>query len=90
MTSVAESLSSYEVIAPRKHVQMCDGSLLPVMGIGHMNIEPIGKLTNVLHVPKLFVSLISVQRLAKIKNLILFSMTLMPIYVIRCTGGRLD
>ena len=68
MTLVAKSLSSYEVIAPGKYVQMADGSLLQVMGIGHMNIEPIGILTNVLHVLKLLVSLISVQRLAKIKE----------------------
>ena len=52
MTLVAKSLSSYEVIAPGKYVQTADGSLLQVMGIGHMNIEPIGKLINVLHVPK--------------------------------------
>ena len=33
-----------------------------------MNIQPIGKITNVLHVPKLCVSLISVQRIAKMKD----------------------
>ena len=42
MTSVAKSVSSYEVIAPGKHVQTADGSLLLVMGIGHMNIKQNG------------------------------------------------
>ena len=59
---------SYETIAPGKHVQTADGTLLPVVGIGQMNIQPIGKITNVLHVPKLCVSLISVQRIAKMKD----------------------
>ena len=34
---------SYETIAPGKHVQTADGTLLQVVGIGHMNIQPIGK-----------------------------------------------
>ena len=68
MTPLVESFSSYEKIAPGKHVQTADGTLLQVIGIGNMNIQPIGNITNVLHVPKLFVSLISVQRLAKIKE----------------------
>ena len=89
MTPLAEFLS-YEKIAPGKHVQTADGTLLQVVGIRHMNIQPIGKITNVLHVPKLFVSLISVQRLAKRKTIISSFMTLMPIYITRCMGGRLD
>ena len=67
MTPLADFLS-YETIAPGKHVQIADGTLLQVVGIGHMNIQPIGKITNVLHVPKLCVSLIFVQRLAKMKD----------------------
>ena len=59
---------SYETIAQGKHVQTADGTLLPVVDIGQMNIQPIGKITNVLHVPKLCVSLISVQRIAKMKD----------------------
>ena len=33
-----------------------------------MYVEPIGLLSRVLHVPKLFVNLVSVQRIAKMDN----------------------
>ena len=49
-------------------MQTADGTLLPVIGIGNIKMQPFGILANVLHIPKLFVSLISVQRLAKIKE----------------------
>ena len=68
MTPLTEAFTSYEKIAPGKHVQTADGTLLQVIGIGNLNIQPIGNITNVLHVPKLFVRLIFVQRLAKIKD----------------------
>ena len=42
--------------------------LLKVTGIGSMHVEPIGLLSRVLHVPKLFVSLVSVQRIAKLRE----------------------
>ena len=42
------------------------GTLLVVAGIGSVNIVPQRILTHVLHVPKLFVSLVSVQGLAKL------------------------
>ena len=61
MTPLADL--SYEKIAPGKHVQTANGTLLQVIDIRHMNIQPIRKITNVLHIPKLLVSLISVQRL---------------------------
>ena len=66
MTLTNKFFESYEPIAPGKHVQTADGTLLPVAGLGTMHIQPIGLLTHVLHVPKLFVNLISVQRLAKL------------------------
>ena len=59
---------SYEAVAPGKHVQIVDGTLLPVVGIGTINLQPMGLITHVLHVSKLFVSLVSVQRLAKLKD----------------------
>ena len=67
MTPLADFLS-YEKIALGKHVQTANDTLLQVLGIGHMNIQHIGKITNALHVPKLFVNLISVQRLAKMRD----------------------
>ena len=33
-----------------------------------MHVEPIGLLSRLLHVPKLFVSLVSVQRIAKLRE----------------------
>ena len=67
ITPLTEFLS-YETIAQGKHVQTADSTLLPVIGIGKMNIQPIEKITNALHVPNLFVSLIYVQRLSKMKD----------------------
>ena len=66
MTLTNKFFKSYEPIAPGKHVQTADGTLLPVAGLGTMEIPPIGLITHVLHVPKLFVNLISVQKLAKL------------------------
>ena len=68
MTPLSHIFTSYEPVAPGKHVQTADGTLLPVIGIGAINLQPIGLITHVLHVLKLFVSLVSVQRLAKLKN----------------------
>ena len=68
MTPLPHIFVSYETIAPGKHVQTADGTLLSVKGIGTINLQPMGLITHVLHVPKLFVSLVSVQRLAKLTN----------------------
>ena len=72
MTLTNKFFKSYEPISPGKHVQTADGTLLPVAGLGTMHIQPIGLLTHVLHVPKLFVNLISVQRLAKLTEYRIF------------------
>ena len=68
MTPLSHIFASYEPVAPGKHVQTTDGTLLPEIGIGAINLQPIGLITHMLHVPKLFVSLVSVQRLSKLKN----------------------
>ena len=68
MTLTDMFFKSYELIAPGKHVQTANGILLPVAGIRTIHIQPIVLLTHVLHVPKLFVNLISVQRLAKLTD----------------------
>ena len=68
MTPLSHIFTSYEPVALGKHVQTADGTLLPVIGIGAIPLQPIGLITHVLHVPKLFVSLVSIQRLAKLKN----------------------
>ena len=63
-----DTFVSYRKIAPGKHVQTADGTLLSVVGIGILEMQLTGTLTNVLYVPKLCVSLVSVQRLAKMKE----------------------
>ena len=68
MTPLSHNFTSYEPVAPGKYVQTADGTLLPVIGIGAINLQPIGLINRVLHVPKQFESLVSVQRLAKLKN----------------------
>ena len=68
MTPFPHIFVSYETIALGKHIQTVDGTLLSVMGISTINLQPMGLITHVLHVPKLFVSLVSVQRLAKLTN----------------------
>ena len=68
MTPLKHLFKSNESMIPGKHVQTANGTLLPVVGIGTMNIDPLGTIYNVLYVPKLFVSLVSVQRLAKMKE----------------------
>ena len=54
--------------------------LLREAGIGSVKLHPIGLLTHVLHLPKLIVSLISVQKIAKMNEYM----------IIRSTDGRLD
>ena len=63
-----DTFVSYREIASGKHVQTADGTLLSVVGIGTLEMQPIGILPNVLHIPKLCVSLVSVQRLAKMRE----------------------
>ena len=49
------------------------GHYFSVIGIGTINLQPMGLITHVLHVPQLYVSLVCVQRLAKLtKYSILF------------------
>ena len=68
MTPFPHIFMSYETIAPVKHVQTANGTLLSVMGIVTINLQPMRLITHVLHVRKLFVSLVYVQRLAKLTD----------------------
>ena len=51
-----------------KNVQTADGTLLPVVGFRSIKMQPIGTIINVLHVPKLFINLISDKRLASLRE----------------------
>ena len=68
MTPNKENFMRFNPIDKGRYVKTADGTLLPVMGIGTIKLDPIGLLTQVLYIPKLFVSLVSVQRLAKNKE----------------------
>ena len=68
MTPNKENFMIFNPIDKGRYVKTADGTLLPVMGIGTIKLDPIGLLTQVLYIPKLFVSLVSVQRLAKNKE----------------------
>ena len=50
-----------------RKVQTADGTLLTVSGIGTITLNPIGKLEHVLHVPQLFISLVSVHKIASLE-----------------------
>ena len=69
MTPVKEDFMIFNPVKKGHHVKTADGTLLTVEGIGTIKLGPIGLLTHVLYVPKLFVSLVSVQRLANNKEL---------------------
>ena len=68
MTPIADLFTSYTPCPTNKNVQTADGTLLAVSGIGTLNLDPTGKLEHVLHVPQLFISLVSVQKLAKVQQ----------------------
>ena len=67
ITPIADLFTSYTPYPKNKNVQTVDGTLLVVSGIGILNLDPIGKLEHVLHVPQLFVSLVLVQKLASVQ-----------------------
>ena len=68
MSPLIDQFLSYESCITEKKVQTADVTLLKVIGISSMYVEPIGLLLRVLHVPKFFVSLVSIQRIAKMRE----------------------
>ena len=66
MTPMMDFFTSYNPCPNNRKVQTADGTLLTVLGIGVISLEPIGRLEHVLHVPQLFISLISVQKVASL------------------------
>ena len=66
MTPKSDRFVLYEPCIIRKNVQTVDGTLFEVAGIDSMYVEPIGLSSRVLHISKLFISLVSVQRVAKL------------------------
>ena len=64
MRPIANWCTSYMPCPNNTRVQTSDGTLLILASIGTINRHPIGKLAHELHIPKIFISLISVQRIA--------------------------
>ena len=64
MPLMASVFTSYTPCGTNKKVQTANGTLLTVAGIGTVNLAPIGKLESILHIPKLFINLVSVQKIA--------------------------
>ena len=90
MTSSEKSFETYDKIAPGKNVQTADGTLLSVIRIGSMKVQPIGTIFNVLHVPKLFINLISVKTLAKMREYNILFDNVDAYLCHKVLSGRLD
>ena len=59
-------LWSHKFCASNRKVQIADASMLTIASIGRVKIDIFGILEDVLHIPKLCINLIYVQKLAKL------------------------
>ena len=66
MTCNSNHFITYSPCASNRKVKTADGSMLTVAGIGRIKIDIVRILEDVLHIPKLCINLISVQKLAKL------------------------
>ena len=66
MTCNSNHFITYSPCASNRKVQSADGSMLTVESIGRVKIDIFGILEDVLHIPKLCINLVSVQKLAKL------------------------
>ena len=66
MTPNPSNFTSYAPCSSNRKVQIADESLLMVAGMEEIKLEPIGIIKDVLYVPKLCISLVSVNKLKKI------------------------
>lgn len=65
MSPISSFFISYCFYLSNKKVQTTDGAYLTIAKIRKIKLDSIGILENVLHVPKLCLSSISIHRLAK-------------------------
>ena len=65
MAPLPKHFSSYTPCPSNKKISTADGSLMTAAGQGEVQISPSITLKNVLHIPKLSVSLISIKKLIK-------------------------
>lgn len=65
MTHSHNVFSTYSPCPSNRKVTTANGSSITVAGLGNVKISPFVTLRNVLHVPKLFTNLISIQKLTQ-------------------------
>ena len=63
MTSKSQLFNTYTPSPSNKKIVVANGSLVTIAGFGDIYITPTLILKNVLHVPKLSVNLVSIQKL---------------------------
>ena len=68
MTSHPQLFTSYNPYRSSRKITMADGSLIAVASQGDILLNDHLTLKNVLHVPKLFANLISIQKLIEDTN----------------------
>ena len=68
MTNSSKHFVSYSPCPSNRKIIVADGSIMTVAGQGDVSINSTLVLRNVLHVPKLCTSLISVQKLTTDSN----------------------
>ena len=90
MTPIPNKFVSYEPCTIGQNIQIADGTLLELAQISSIHIELIGSLSTVVHDPKLFISLVLVQRIAKLDKFHIIFRILIPFSIIRSTGRGLD
>ena len=66
MTCNSSHFITYSPCPSNRKVQTANGSMLTVAGIGRVKIDIFGILEDVLHIPKLCINLIYVQKLSKL------------------------
>ena len=68
MTFDSKHFITYNPCPSNGKVQTTYGSMLTVAGVGKVNNDSLSTLDEVLHIPKLCINLISVQKIAKISS----------------------
>ena len=90
MTSKYQLFNTYTPSPSNNKIVVANGSLVTVVGFGGIYITPTLILKNVLHVPKLSVNLVSIQKLTHdLKCYAIFSL-LIVFFKNKARGGGLD
>ena len=80
MTFNSSHFITYSLCASNRKVQTAYGSMLTVASIGRVKIDIFGILDDVMHIPKLCINLIYVQKLAKLLEYSIIFFTTMSVF----------